>query len=215
MAEILQFDQFARLPERYRERARQIAQRVAEIDALCRPCEPRAIGDAVLRMFRQFREQPGADYAELGNEYRGACRDLPEWAVSEAANDFLAGRVENHTGQYMPTCAEFARRAREIIVPFLAERSALRSEADKLVERAEDEARRNFIAIERANPVVKARVAKLHEQIVTGMPKRVALQGHSMTPERQAAIDALKKPREFVSRIAETKLGKGDDPPPS
>lgn len=210
MTEIIPFDKYSRLPERYQQRAHQIAERVSEIDALCRPCEPKAIGDAVLRMFRQFREQPGADYAELGNEFRAACRDLPEWAVSEAANDFLAGRVENHTGQFMPTCAEFARRARDVMVPYLSERSALRTEASKLFERAADDARRAAIEIERSDPAVQARVAALYAKVTKGMPVPSKPLHSLMTPEKQAALDALKKPRQFASRIAETRIGKSE-----
>lgn len=210
MSEIIPFDKYSRLPERYQQRAHQIAERVSEIDALCRPCEPKAIGDAVLRMFRQFREQPGADYAELGNEFRAACRDLPEWAVSEAANDFLAGRVENHTGQFMPTCAEFARRARDVMVPYLSERSALRTEASKLFERAVDDARRAAIEIERSDPAVQARVAALYVKVTKGMPVPSKPLHGLMTPEKRAAIDAIKKPRQFVSRIAETRIGKSE-----
>lgn len=208
MGEVIDLDPFNRLPERYQRRAREIATRVRDIDALMATCQPEKIGLMVVRMFRQFREQPGTDHAEMGAEYRDACRDLPEWAVSEAANDFLAGRVENHTGQFMPTCAEFAKRARSIILPFLSERAALRTEASKLIERAADDARRDQIAIERANPNIRRRVQALTETITKGAAKKQALTHQGLDPERQQRLDAMKKDRLFVSKISETKIGR-------
>lgn len=208
MGEVIDLDPFKRLPERYQRRAREIATRVRDIDALMAPCQPEQIGLMVVRMFRQFREQPGTDHAEMGAEYREACRDLPEWAVSEAANDFLAGRVENHTGQFMPTCAEFAKRARLIVLPFLSERAALRTEASKIIERAADDARRDQIAIERASPNVRLRVQALTEIITKGTAKKQAITHQDIDPERQRRLDALKKVRPFVSKISETKIGR-------
>jgi len=208
MGEVIDMDPFKRLPERYRSRAREIATRVGNIDAMMAPVTPVKIGEAVVRMLRQFREQPGVDASEMGSEYRSACKDLPEWAVSEAANDFLAGRVDNHTGQFMPTCAEFAKRAREVMTPFMAERASLRTEASKLVERAEDEARRIAIDIERQDPRVKVRAAAMIEQFLAGHPKPLPMKPKGIPPENQKRIDALKKPRPFVSKIADTKIGK-------
>lgn len=188
------------LPERYQRRAVEIANRVRDIDALLVPCSVEDISAAVVRLAKQFRPQADEDEADMAREYRAACADLPAWAVSEATNDFLAGRVENHTGQYMPICAEFAKRARSILVPFLAERSSLRIEAGKLVERARDEASRNRIAIERMDPAVKARVSSLVAEVMAGTPSHVPLRG-SLDDEKRKRLDALKKPRKFVSKI--------------
>lgn len=199
---------FGRLPEHYRRRAGEIANRVRDIDAMLQPCLPAKIGDVVVRMFRQFREQPGIDHSTMGAEYREACKDLPEWAISEAANDFLAGRVENHTGQFMPTCAEFAKRARSILVPFLSERSALRIEASKLVERAEDDHRRHLIEMERQDPAVRKRVSALVENVMAGAPRQIPTRHTGLTPERQNRIDALKRPRQFESKITQTRIAK-------
>lgn len=208
MGEVIDTDPFNRLPERYRERAREIAARVRDIDVMLAPTEPVKIGEAVVRMFRQFLPQPGVDPADMAAEYREACKDLPEWAISEAANDFLWGRIETHTGLYMPICAQFAKHARSILVPLYSERSALRTEASKLIERAEDEQRRHQIAIERSDPAVRRRVAALAERVTIGAAKKQSLTHTGLDAESQRRLDALKKPRQFVSKIAETKLAK-------
>lgn len=210
MGDVVPLDKFSRLPERYQHRARDIAQRVSEIDALCRPAASEDIGDALKRLRRHFRPQPDTEARDMAEGFRDACRDLPAWAISEAANDFLAGRVPNHTGQFMPTCAEFAIRARSILMPFLAERSSLRTEAEKLIDRAEDDRRRHLIEMERQDPAVKARVAAMVEAATTGTANRAALTHRGLSDEAQARIDALKKPRQFVSKIGETKIGKGE-----
>lgn len=209
MRDVAPGDKFARLPERYQRRAREIARRVSEIDALCRPAAPDEIGDSLKRMRRHFRPQPDTEARDMAEGFRDACKDLPTWVLSEAANDFLAGRVENHTGQFMPTCAEFAKRARSILVPFLSERAALRTEAEKLVERATDDARRHRIEMERQDPAVKARVAALVESATAGTSKRTTLNHRGLSAEKQAALDALKKPRQFASKIGATKIGRG------
>lgn len=201
MSKVIPFDQSARLPEQYRRRASEIAVRVRTIDSMMAPASVEAVISAVVRMAGQFRAQPDEDQSEMAKEFKAACSDLPEWAISEATNDFLGGRVPNHTGQFMPTCAEFARRAREVIMPFLAERSSLRIEAEKLVERAADEARRNVIAIERSDPAVKARAQALIDQFTKGAPKRLSSPQHGIEPENQQRLDALKKQRPFVSKI--------------
>lgn len=209
MSDLVSKADFNRLPEQYRDRATAIANRVAEIDTLLRPCLPAKVGDIVVRMFRQFREQPGLESSEMAAEYREACRDLCEWALSEAANDFLAGRVSSHTGQYMPTCAEFARHARSIITPFLAERSGLRVEASKLVERARDDQRRHFIEMERQDPSVRQRVQALYSDVVHGLPVRTAVKHRGLDTAAQQRIDALKKPRQFESKLGQTKIARG------
>lgn len=209
MSEVVQFDQFAKLPEQYRRRAREIAKRVADIDALFPACATDDIRDAVVRLRGQLRPQPDTAPTDLAAEFKAACRDLPAWAISEAATDFLAGRVDNHTGQYMPTCAEFAKRAREILVPFLSERAALKVEASKLIERATDDARRHAIAIERQNPAVKARVAALIDAARFGSPKPAALTHQGLSAEQQARLDAMKKQPIHPSKITETKIVKG------
>lgn len=193
-------DRFSRLPERYRERSRQIAARVGEIDGLLRPAHPSEVSDVLKRLRSQLRPQPDTDVRGMAEGFKDSCRDLPAWALSEAANDFLAGRVENHTGQFMPTCAEFAKRARSILLPFLSERASLRIEAGKLVERAEDEVNRHRIEMERMDPSVKARVSALVSEVMAGTPSHVPLRG-SLDGEKQKRLDALKKPRKFVSKI--------------
>lgn len=210
MADLVPADKFSRLPERYQNRARTIAARVSEIDTtLGRSATSEEIVDALKRLRRQFRPQPDTEARDMAEGFRDACRDLPAWALSEAASDFLNGRVDNHTGQFMPTCAEFAKRARSILLPFLAERSALRTEAEKLLERAEDDRRRHIIEMERQDPAVKARVSALVEATTVGTPKRGRLTHQGLSEEAQARIDALKKPRQYASKIGETKIGKG------
>lgn len=204
-------DIFDRLPEKYRRRVREIDRRMHEIRDVLRPCEKSDILDAALRLRGQLRPQPDVDLTKFAEEFKLACEDLPAWAVSESANDFLAGRVENHTGQFMPTCAEFARHARSIVRPFLSERAALRVEASRIFARAEDDRRRDMIAIERANPAVKARVKELTKQVTEGAARPShGLRHVGLDHDTQAKIDALKKPRpEPESRIAQTRIVRG------
>lgn len=213
MADIVPADKFSRLPERYQRRAREIAARVADIDALLKPAAPAEIGDELKRMRGQLSPQPETDPREIAEGYRDACADIPGWAVSEAGRDYRCGRVENHSGQFIPHAAEFAKRAREIIRPFLAERWALRTEASKLVERADDEARRIAIQIERSDPAVKARVAELAAKAMAGHPKHIAGPRRVLTPEKQARLDTMKKVRPEVSKIGETRIGKANERP--
>lgn len=200
---------FDKLSERYRDRARAIRARVAEIDGLMVPCQPQDVRAAVVRMAGQFRDQPDIDHADMAGEFLAASRDLPAWAVSEAASDFLAGRVDNHTGQFMPTCAEFAKRARAIMMPLLAERAALRAEGSKLVERATDDHRRHLVEMERQDPVVRSRVAALAEAVTTGAAKRQGLPHLGLNEGEQKRIDALKRPRQEISKLEQTKIVKG------
>jgi hypothetical protein len=215
MTDVVPADKFARLPERYQRRAREIAERVSQIDELCRIATPDEIGTELKRLRGQLRPQPETDVRDMAEGFRFACRDLPAWAISEAANDFLDGRVSNHTGQYMPTCAEFAVRARSILLPFLAERSSLRTETEKQVERATDDARRHQVEMQRQDPAVKARVAALVADATAGIPKRQRLTHRGLSEQAQARIDLLKQHREFVSKIGETKIGMGKPIPPT
>lgn len=205
MRELVATDDFDRLPQKYRDRARAIKARVAEIDVLMKPCEPDDIRAAVVRMAGQFLEQAETDHSNMAGEFLAACRDLPAWAVSEAASDFLGGRVDAHAGRYMPICAEFARRARSIMTPFLAERSALRAEASKLIERATDDHKRHLIDMERQDPAVRKRVACMVEAATAGAPKTQGLPHLGLDEAKQARIDAMKKPRQIESKIGRTK----------
>lgn len=206
MSDLPSTERFNRLPEIYRRRAQEIAARVTQIDALLPPCEPDAIRDAVIRLRAQLRPQPDTETGDMLSEFKVACRDLPEWALSEATSDFLAGRVENHTGQFMPTCAEFAKHARTVLLPFLAERAALRVEASKLVERAEDQARRDRIAIERQDPAVRARVKALVGEVAAFVPKALPSPHGSASAEDKKRLEALRKPRAFQSKLGETRI---------
>ncbi len=211
MHDLVPKDIFDRLPEQYRRRARQIAARVAEIDRLLEPGKPIAVRDAALRICGQLRPQPEIKVDEFAAEFRAACADLPEWVVSEAANDYLAGRVENHTGQFVPTCAEFARHARSIVRPFAAERAGLRNEAERLFQRAEDDRRRELIAIERADPSVRKRVAAMVRKATAGASVISTDHRHGGTDdETQARLDALKRqPAEPKSKISQSRIAKG------
>jgi hypothetical protein len=210
MADLVPADIFERLPERYRRRAREIAARVSEIDMMLRRCDTGALRDAAVRLRGQLRPQPDVVMVDFAREFKTACGDLPEWAVSEATNDFLAGRVENHTGQFMPTCAEFARHARAIIAPFIGEKSGLRNEAERLFERAQDEARRAALAVERADPAVRARVRVMLATAKAGAPLPVTGRAHIGTsPETKAEINKLRVRRPHVSKLPETRLVKG------
>lgn len=210
MRDLIEQDKFDRLPERYRQRARDIAHRVAEIDRLLKRCQPPAIMDAAIRLRGQLRPQPGIEIADFAEEFRQACADLPEWAVSEATNDFLSGRVENHTGQFMPTCAEFAKHARSIVAPFFGERAGLRREAEKLFERAEDERRRAELAVERAKPGHREWVRNLARSVTAGTPQITSKPHNAKDPEMQARIDALKVKRAAPpSKLAQTSIVRG------
>lgn len=200
-ADAISLNVYAKLPERYRLRAEQIKIRVDAINGLLSPCKVKAIRDAVIRLRGQFRPQPDTEAEALASEYLAACRDLPEWALSEAANDFLAGRVDSHTGQFMPTCAEFAKRARWILTPFLAELSSLRFEASKLVERAADDQKRHLIEMERQNPAVRRRVKELADAFSAGQPKAQGIPHCGLGEDQQKRLDAFKKPRQIVSKI--------------
>lgn len=210
MHDLVSEDQFDRLPERYRRRAREIGQRVGEIDRLLQHCKPAAIRDAAIRLCGQLRPQPGVEIGDFAEEFRQACADLPEWAVSESTNDFLGGRVDNHTGQFMPTCAEFAKHARSITAPFWGERVHLRREAEKLFERAEDERRRDQIAIERAKPGHREWVRNLARSVTAGAPVLTSHRHGSTDPEIQARLDALKPKRpEPESKLPQTSIVRG------
>lgn len=210
MSDLVQKEVFDRLPEKYQRRAREIAQRVAEIDAVLRKCRPIAIRDAAVRLRGQLRPQPDVCLVDFAEEFRSACADLPEWAVSEATNDFLAGRVENHLGQFMPTCAQFARHARSIIRPFCAERASLKNEAERLFDRAEDEERRLAIAKERLDPAVRERVGRLVKAATAGSAKRLGLRHTSASEEIPSLLDSYRKPRaEAPTRLLGTRLLKG------
>lgn len=207
--DLISLDEYSHLPERYRLRALEIKHRVETINAMLVPCQPEAVKSAVKRLGGQFQPQPDTDGKSVVSEYLIACRDLPEWAVSEATNDYLGGRVDNHSGRYMPTCAEFAKRARHILVPFLSERSILKGEASKLVERAVDDYNRHLIDMERQDPAVCRRVAELAASIDIAAPKRRGLPHIGLDPETQKRIDALKRPRQFESKIGHSKPGEG------
>ncbi len=209
MHDLIEQDKFDRLPPQYRQRARDIAYRVGEIDRLLKRCQPPAIMDAAIRLRGQLRPQPGIEIADFAEEFRQACADLPEWAISEATNDYLGGRIENHTGQFMPTCAEFAKHARSIVAPFVGERAGLRREAEKLFERAEDERRRAEIAVQRAKPGHREWVRNLAKSVSAGAP-RIASKPHTASPEMQERIDALKVKRdEPPSKLAQTSIVRG------
>lgn len=205
MLELVPQDRFDKLPEAYRLRARQIAERVGTIDSLLLPSKPEAVGAAVVRLAKQFLPQPDVDTRDMASEFRAACRDLPEWAVSEATNDFLGGRVDSHSGKFMPICAEFAKRARSILLPLLAERASLRVEASKLVERAEDDRRRHLIEMERQRPAVRKRVADLTEAFIAGTAKSQARPHIGLSDDAMSRLAALKKPRQFQSKIGHSK----------
>lgn len=207
MADLITADKFAILPERYQRRAREIAARVSEIDALCRPAPAQDVGAELKRLRGHLRPQPDTEVKDMASGFKDACRDLPSWVISETANDFLAGRVDSHTGQFMPTCAEFAKRARHIMTPFMAELSSLRIEASKLVERAMDDERRHYIEMERQNPAVRRRVADLAEAFSAGSPKQGSTPHLGLSAEAQSRLDALKKPRQIESKIGHTKTG--------
>ncbi len=210
MADLIPSDEFNRLPERYQRRAREISARVGELRTLLARCDVATIADAAGRLQGQLRWQTETDHEAFGREFRAACADLPEWAVSEATNDFLAGRVENHTGQFMPTCAEFARHARAIIAPFIGEKNGLRNEAERLFERAEDDARRAALAVERADPAVKARVRGLLAAAKAGAPLPVTSRTHTgITAEAQSEMDKLRVRRPQVSKLEDSRLVKG------
>lgn len=210
MADLVSQDIFDRLPERYQRRAREISARVGELKSLLKRCDIQAIVDAAVRLQGQLLWQPGMDEKSFGVEFKAACADLPEWAISEAANDFLSGKIENHTGRYMPTCAEFAKQARFIIRPFQAEMSVLRREAEQLFERAEDERRRHIIALERQDPNQRRRIRAMIDEAVKGSAKQISAMPHTPIDEKtQAQIDSLKLPkRDHVSKIPQTKAGR-------
>ncbi len=210
MSELIPQDIFDQLPEQFRIRARQIKARVAEIDRLLLPCQVSDIRDAAVRLRGQLRPQPDTVVATFAEEFKLACADIPAWAIAEAVNDFHGGRVEGHTGQFMPTCAEFARHARSIVAPFAGERVIIRREAKQLFSRAEDERRRQIIALERQDPNQRQRVRAMIDAALKGAPKAFGSNPHTeIDKDMQARLDALKLPRpEPVSKIPQTKAGR-------
>lgn len=210
MADLVPADKFSRLPEKYQRRAREIAARVADIDALLVAATAREIGDELKRMGRRLEPQPGSDPAEVAKAYLEACTaspPIPSWAVSEAANDYCFGRVEDHSGKFVPHAPEFAKRARSLLKSLYAERAILRTEAEKLIERAADDARRHRIEMERQDPAVRARVAKLHMDAIAGAPKRQALRHIGLSEDQQKRLDAYKVKREpQPSKLLETRV---------
>lgn len=210
MSELIPQDIFGQLPEQFRLRARQIKERVAEIDRLLQPCQIADIRDAAVRLRGQLRPQPDTVVTTFAEEFKLACIDIPAWAISEAVNDFLGGRVESHTGQFMPTCSEFARHARSITAPFAGERVIIRREARSLFARASDERRRQIIALERQDPSQRRRIRAMIEEAVKGSAKlNIAIPHTPIDEKTQAQIDALKLPqRDHVSKIPQTKAGR-------
>lgn len=209
MSEIVQQDIFDQLPEQFRIRARQIKARVSEIDRLLAPCQVSDIRDAAVRLRGQLRPQPDTVVATFAEEFKNACSDIPAWALSEAVNDFLAGRVDSHTGQFMPTCAEFAKHARSIIAPFAGERVIIRREAAMLFSRAEDQRRRDIIENERRDPKRKEWVRKMVEDATRGSAKALPPAAHrTVDVDTQARIDAMKVMRpQPESKIPQTRAG--------
>jgi hypothetical protein len=211
MTDLIEQDKFDRLPEKYRRRAREIEARLKEIKVVISPCDTSAIREAAIRLRGQLLPQPEMEMESFAEEFRLACSDLPDWAVFEATNDYLGGRVANHLGRYMPTCAEFAIHARSIVYPFIAEGRALQNEAEKLVQRAEDDARRAAIAIERSDPGIQERVRTMLAKAKAGAPVLSAGRTHTgITPETQAELDKYRRRPKHVSRLANTPIVKGN-----
>jgi len=210
MTDLIEQDKFDRLPEKYRRRAREIDARLKEIKGVISPCDTSAIREAAIRLRRQLLPQPEMEMESFADEFRLACSDLPEWAIFEATNDYLAGRVANHLGRYMPTCAEFAIHARSIVYPFMVEGRSLQNEALKLVQRAEDEARRDFIAIQRMDPAGRSRVKEMVCNAIAGAPEpRHELPHLGVSPEARAEMDKLRQRRTHISKLPDTRLVKG------
>lgn len=213
MTDLIEQDKFDRLPEKYRRRARAIGDRLKEIKGVLLPCDTSAIRESAIRLRGQLLPQPEMEMESFADEFRLACSDLPEWAIFEATNDFLGGKVSNHHGRYMPTCAEFAIHARSIVYPFAAEGRSLQNEAARLVQRAEDEARRDFIAIQRMDPAVRARVKEMVSNAVAGAPEPRRDQRHlGVSPEAHAEMDKLRQRRAHISKLTETRIVKGKRP---
>lgn len=95
------------------------------------------------------------------------------------------------------------------MMPFLSERAALRTEASKLIERATDDHKRHLVEMERQDPGVRSRVAALAEAVTAGALKRQALPHLGLNVAEQKRIDALKRPRQEISKLEQTKIVKG------
>ncbi len=197
----LQKSKFDGLPEKYQARARDISKRVFEIDDLLKAGTKQAIKDAVLDISNQLRPQPETEAKDLVEGYLRACDGFPDWAISEAVNDYLSGQVENHTGQFIPTCAEFAKRVRLIVQPFQIERHGLEYEARRLIDRAKDEARRNQIERERRSPERQKRVESIMDKARKAIPKKTTPKTDwgTATPEQLAELEELKAKRKYRS----------------
>ena len=214
MRELITQDQFDLLPERHRPRARHMAARAAEIQRVLSPCGLEAIRSAGARLHGQLRPQPDINIEEFAYEFKLACSDLPEWAITAATDDFLAGRVPNHTGQFMPTCAEFARHARFIISEFVSELGGLKFQMKKLLTLAEEEDRRARFELERvrerSRPGHKEWIRGLVKQVTASAPKPIERPRFSSDPEMRARLDALKPKRpEPESKLSQTSIVRG------
>ncbi len=68
-----------------------------------------------------------------------------------------------------------------------------------------DDERRHYIEMERQNPAVRRRVAQLAEEFAAGSPKISSAAHVGLSDEAQQRLDALKKPRQAVSKIGHTR----------
>ena len=202
MSDLILSPEIQALPKFYQDRAKEIARRYAEINRTLMPCTVSEIGDAMIRMKAQFLPQVDAGGKMVSDAYKLGCKDLPGWAISEAANDFLSGLVENHEGKFLPTSAEFCKRVRSIIMPLKREQDSLQREAMNMVRRWEDEKRLAEIERSRRDPEVQKRVQELMDQsrqTVSRQSKRIAPK--QITDEHRNSIQQFKKPRKIISKL--------------
>lgn len=183
------------LPEKYQVIAERLMTKAKSIEGRLQPASPDVIVQVSVKMAKRLRKQPEFSGEEVLAAYREALEGLPAWAIEEASKMFLSGAVQNHTGQYMPTCAEFAKVVREIVRPLELEWRSIRTRVNHLKTECQEEQRRIEVEAFRNNPEARARILLLIEDATKGLPTLTGPSAqHSMTDERRRALDAYRKP---------------------
>lgn len=171
-------NQFASLPEKYQEKARYLLSEISMAEKFITPSSQKDADNACIELSKHFRPQPDSEPTEVRDGYRAALASLPAWSISDAVQCFIRGDVDNHTGQFMPTCAEFAKVAKLLRSPRMANWLSLKSQINRLKTDCEEERRRDEIEKFRNDPEALDRVKKLVEQITKGSPKKISGKQH-------------------------------------
>lgn len=206
MTNIIQ-SQFSGLPEKYQHIASDLLEQISITEEKLLPAGREVAKAACILMGKHFRPQADADAGIVMEGYITALAELPEWAIAEAINCFISGLVENHSGQFMPTSAEFAKVARAQFMPVWTHWRSLRSEVNRLEQDCRDEQRRIDVEAFRNDPDARNRILLLIEDATKGLPSHTSPSAqHSMTDEQRSALDPYRAPvRPHQSKIGHQK----------